>query len=191
MHGGPFLRACVSLSPASRLPPLSLTPTHPHTPLFQLIWDNQLPPSMKPFHMGDIVFKTIDFGLGLGIQNKYVPAMSPLGEAGWGGAASTNWWASPSTDTVIVAMTQVAPFFNGFAETVRPVVYTSLVDWTPPTTRAAERADGTPLTEPSEEEAAKVGIGPIVEAEAAIVVEVAPDGATAPVRRGSLRYKKP
>ena len=57
------------------------------------MWQNQLPPSMKPFKMGPVTFKTSDFGLGMAIQNKYLPAMAVVGEAGWGGAASTNWWA--------------------------------------------------------------------------------------------------
>ena len=71
------------------------------------MWTNQLPPSMKPFKMGPVTFMASDFGLGMAIQNTHVPDLSIWGEAGWGGAASTNWWASPNSDTVIVAMTQV------------------------------------------------------------------------------------
>ena len=41
------------------------------------------------------------------IQNAYQASNEIAGEAGWGGAASTNFWACPETDTVIVAMTQV------------------------------------------------------------------------------------
>lgn len=48
-------------------------------------------PVLQPFKMGPTVFKTSDFGLGMAIQNKYLPAMAVVGEAGWGGAASTNW----------------------------------------------------------------------------------------------------
>jgi CubicO group peptidase (beta-lactamase class C family) len=77
------------------------------------MWTNQLPPSMKPFKMGAFTFKTSDFGLGMAIQNKYIPTLSIVGEAGWGGAASTNWWASPNTDTCIVAMTQASGVWVG------------------------------------------------------------------------------
>lgn len=153
------------------------------------MWTNQLPPSMKPFKMGPITFKTSDFGLGMAIQNKYIPSMSIVGEAGWGGAASTNWWASPDTDTVIVAMTQVAPFFNGLAETARPITYTSLTDWEPPVDVVVSVPKGDDeliLTEPSDREAAKYGMGPI---ELAEWEEVLPDGSV--VKRGSLKGARP
>lgn len=184
--------ACNLLSAISHLQQTS-SRTHNQSQPRQTMWDNQLPPSMKPFKMGDIVFSASDFGLGFAIQNKYAPLMAILGEAGWGGAASTNWWASPSTDTVIVIMTQVAPFFNGLAGEVKPIVYTSLMDWEPSASvvvgPGGEREDGTPLTDPTEEQAALVGIGPIpVEGrwleEAAVGATV---DATGNVRRGSLK----
>ena len=51
---------------------------------------------------------------GMAIQNQYIPGMAVVGEAGWGGAGSTNWWACPETDTIIVAMTQVGRWVGGW-----------------------------------------------------------------------------
>lgn len=96
---------------------------------------------------------------------------------------------SPDTDTVIVAMTQVAPFFNGLAETARPITYTSLLDWEPPVDVVVSVPKGDDeliLTAPSDREAAKYGMGPI---ELAEWDEVLPDGSV--VKRGSLKGARP
>lgn len=66
------------------------------------------------------------FGYGVAVQNVDVPLYAPLGEVSWGGAASTNWWASPETGTVIVGLTQVAPYSNLVADGVKPFAYAAL-----------------------------------------------------------------
>ncbi len=65
----------------------------------------------------------------------------------------------------------MAPFFNGYAETVRPIVYQSLMDYEPPEAVDLEIA----AAEPTDEEASKVGMGPLGLAG----WEVAPDGTIA------------
>lgn len=55
MHAG--MRMCVRMVETHGN---TQTPSHHPIPVEtqQLMWDNQLPPSMKPFKMGSVTFKT-------------------------------------------------------------------------------------------------------------------------------------
>ena len=46
-----------------------------------------------------------------------------LGEYQWAGAASTGFFIAPERDLIVVTMTQLMPFSDALASTVRPLAY--------------------------------------------------------------------
>ncbi len=53
-------------------------------------------------------------------------AGSPAGEYGWGGAASTHFWISPSDELVVVALTQYMPYSDRVERAIKPIIYKAL-----------------------------------------------------------------
>ena len=50
-----------------------------------------------------------------------------LGECGWGGAASTHYWVSPTDDLVVVAMEQTMPFNFNLESGLKKLVYDAIM----------------------------------------------------------------
>ena len=77
------------------------------------------------------------FGLGVSVQVAVGEADSPgrLGEHGWSGAASTNFWISPRERLIGISLTQHRPFSASVANAFRPLVYEAVVE----SRHAAER----------------------------------------------------
>ena len=85
---------------------------------------NQLPDSAYPIGVGD---RRAGVGFGLGfsvvVEKTDYTHLSPIGEYGWGGAASTHFWISPKHELAVVALTQHMPFSFLVENAVKPLVY--------------------------------------------------------------------
>lgn len=107
--------------PSQPLVPECPTPAVPRLPL-----PVHLCPAHPPWVLGVLRVTVQGFGYGLAVQNVDIENYAYIGELSWGGAASTNWWASPATDTIVIGLTQVAPFTNVLADTIKPLLYSGL-----------------------------------------------------------------
>ncbi len=83
----------------------------------EMMTKDQLPPSVK---------RTSDEGFGLGFSVRIKEGRFPKGEYGWGGAASTHFWISPSDRLVVIALSQLQPFSSQLEQAVKPLVYDAI-----------------------------------------------------------------
>lgn len=77
---------------------------------------NQLPD-------GILAYGWFGFGYGFQVQLHDWGSKGHVGEYGWGGAASTHFWISPSDQLIVLALSQEQPFNNRLKENLKPVVY--------------------------------------------------------------------
>ncbi|MFP6900212.1 MAG: serine hydrolase domain-containing protein [Opitutales bacterium] len=78
----------------------------------RLMTRNQLPKKLMPIQIGQPPRTGVGFGLGFSVRvamSDWDPG-GKVGEFGWGGAASTHYWASPKDDLVVVTMEQIMPY---------------------------------------------------------------------------------
>ena len=74
----------------------------------------------------------LGFGLGVSVrvqQTDWIPA-SQVGEYGWIGGASTEFWISPRDELVAITLAQNIPF-SELSEKVKPLVYAAILKETP------------------------------------------------------------
>lgn len=92
------------------------------------MWKNQLPESAPDVVMQGLKRKGVGFGLGFSTVYAETSASSavPIGELGWGGAASTHFWLSPQDELAVVVMTQRMPFTFQAEAVVKPIVYKAI-----------------------------------------------------------------
>lgn len=92
------------------------------------MWQNQLPESAPDVVMQGLKRRGVGFGLGFSAVYAETSASSPvpIGELGWGGAASTHFWLSPKDDLAVVVMTQRMPFSFQAEAVVKPIVYKAI-----------------------------------------------------------------
>lgn len=92
------------------------------------MWQNQLPDSAPDIVMQGLKRNGVGFGLGFSSVYAQTSASSPvpIGELGWGGAASTHFWLSPKDDLAVVVMTQRMPFTFQAEAVVKPIVYRAI-----------------------------------------------------------------
>lgn len=88
---------------------------------------NQLPPEAYPIDIGG-PRPGVGFGLGFSVVVERSPftASAPIGEYGWGGAASTHFWISPADGLAVVVMTQVMPFTFELENELKPLIYNAV-----------------------------------------------------------------
>jgi CubicO group peptidase (beta-lactamase class C family) len=91
---------------------------------------NQLPQQAYPIAIGPFPRAGVGFGLGFSVvvEKQTDAPYIPVGEYGWGGAASTHFWISPEHELAVVALTQRVPFSFAVEETVKPIVYSAIVE---------------------------------------------------------------
>jgi CubicO group peptidase (beta-lactamase class C family) len=91
---------------------------------------DQLPKQAFPISFGPIRREGVGFGLGFSVQASKPGALGPerIGEIGWGGAASTHFWISPHDQLVVIALQQYMPFSTRLEQTVKPLVYESIIE---------------------------------------------------------------
>ena len=74
----------------------------------------------------------LGFGLGVSVrvqQTDWIPA-SQVGEYGWIGGASTEFWISPRDELVVITLAQHIPF-SELSERVKPLVYDAILEEMP------------------------------------------------------------
>jgi CubicO group peptidase (beta-lactamase class C family) len=87
---------------------------------------NQLSRNAFPMQMGGVPRKGVGFGLGFSVVVED-QSDAPDGVYGWGGAASTHFWISPSDDLAVVVLSQHMPFSPQLESAVKPLVYDAIV----------------------------------------------------------------
>jgi len=93
-----------------------------------LMTQNHLADELMPIGFGPLKRKGVGFGLGFSVR---VAATGDLpqgtvGEYGWGGAASTNFWISPREQLIGVAMTQRMPVSSQYSNEFHRLVYEAI-----------------------------------------------------------------
>ncbi len=93
-----------------------------------LMTHNQLPAEVMPISMSIAKRPGVGFGLGFSVrvESADTEAMGRVGEYGWGGMASTHYWASPKDDLVVVTMEQTLPFSLLLETAVKGPIYDAI-----------------------------------------------------------------
>jgi CubicO group peptidase (beta-lactamase class C family) len=93
-----------------------------------LMTHNQLPVEVMPISMS--IGKRAGVGFGLGFSVRVQPAEQEasgrVGEYGWGGLASTHYWASPKDDLTVVTMEQTLPFSMMLETALKGPIYDAI-----------------------------------------------------------------
>ncbi|MDA7877114.1 beta-lactamase family protein [Akkermansiaceae bacterium] len=92
-----------------------------------LMRTNQLPRAIPCISFGENDLRHgTGFGLGFSVRyaadERWDPA-APVGEYGWGGAASTHYWISPKDDLIVVTMEQTMPYNWNLEQSLKPLIY--------------------------------------------------------------------
>ena len=93
-----------------------------------LMTSSQLPEVVPHIYFGEQQRVGVGFGFGFSVREKmseWDPA-GRVGEYGWGGAASTHYWASPKDDLAVITLEQTWPysFMTEFA--VKGLIYDAI-----------------------------------------------------------------
>ena len=96
----------------------------------KLMTANQLPEELVPIGLGPIRLQGTGFGLGFAVRVEAGPdrRAGSIGEFGWGGAASTNFWIVPREGLIGLALTQHMPLANQYNEVFKRIVYDAIED---------------------------------------------------------------
>jgi CubicO group peptidase (beta-lactamase class C family) len=94
----------------------------------QALIGNQLLGSAYPITVADQPQPHQGFGLGVSVvcHPPATPTGPPVGEYGWGGAASTHFWVSPRDELAVITLSQVMPFTLQLENRIKPIVYRAL-----------------------------------------------------------------
>ena len=96
----------------------------------ELMTRNHLPQHLIPLDKKpENRYGGLGFGLGVSVrvqQTDWVPA-SQIGEYGWIGGTSTEFWISPRDELVAITLAQHMPF-SALSHTVKPLVYAAIVE---------------------------------------------------------------
>ena len=124
---GDYLRFCLLLAGGGELDGVRLL--QPATAA--LMTRNHLPPELIPIRkQPQERYDGLGFGLGVSVRvqrSPYVPA-SEIGEYGWIGGASTEFWTSPQSGLTVITLAQHLPFFWPLSRVIKEIVYDSLVE---------------------------------------------------------------
>ncbi len=95
-----------------------------------LMTRNHLPDELVPIGLGPVRLANMGFGLDFAVRVKTdngEPAGS-LGEYGWGGAASTQFFVAPHDDLICIGMTQFMPATPVYFQDARKKLYTAVLE---------------------------------------------------------------
>lgn len=97
----------------------------------KLMTTNQLPKAAYPIYFGKQVRHGIGYSFGFNVRveasDDWDPA-APVGELGWGGAASTHYWGSPKDEVIVVTLEQVRPYNFETEWAIKPIVYDAITE---------------------------------------------------------------
>lgn len=91
----------------------------------KLMTSNQLPQAAFPIYFGAEKRLGTGFGLGFSVRTE-ITSWDPaghLGEYGWGGAASTHYWASPKDKLIVITLEQIMPYQGDTEFGVKKLIY--------------------------------------------------------------------
>ena len=95
----------------------------------ELMTRNHLPENLIPLDKKpEDRYGGLGFGLGVSVrvqQTDWAPA-SQIGEYGWIGGTSTEFWISPQDELVAITLAQHIPF-SSLSHTIKPLVYAAIV----------------------------------------------------------------
>ena len=124
-----FARFCLMLSGGGAFAGKRLMKTES----VELMTRNHLPAHLIPLDKKpDKRYAGLGFGLGVSVrvqQTDWIPT-SQVGEYGWIGGASTEFWISPRDELVVITLAQHIPF-SELSEKVKPLVYDAILEETP------------------------------------------------------------
>ena len=124
--GTDYLRFCLMLAGKDALAGQRLL----QADTVELMTRNQLPMSLIPIKkQPQERYQGLGFGLGFSVRvqpSDWVPA-SQIGEYGWIGGASTEFWIAPQSELVVITLAQYMPF-SDLSQVVKQIVYDSLED---------------------------------------------------------------
>ena len=95
----------------------------------KLMTTNQLPKEIPAISFGSEKRHGTAFGLGFSVRtavSKRWDPHAPIGEYGWGGAASTHYWISPKDELIVIAMEQTMPYNWNLEKALKPIIYNAL-----------------------------------------------------------------
>ena len=122
--GTDYLRFCLMLAGKGALAGRRLL----QADTVELMTRNQLPMSLIPIQkQPQERYQGLGFGLGFSVRvqpSDWVPA-SQIGEYGWIGGASTEFWIAPQSELVAITLAQYMPF-SDLSRVVKQIVYDSL-----------------------------------------------------------------
>ena len=91
----------------------------------KLMTSNQLPEKAFPIYFGKEKRPGTGFGLGFSVRTE-ITSWDPaghVGEYGWGGAASTHYWASPADKLIVITFEQIMPYEWDTEFGVKKIIY--------------------------------------------------------------------
>jgi CubicO group peptidase (beta-lactamase class C family) len=93
-----------------------------------LMTTNQLPKEAFPIHFDKEIRHGIGFGFGFCVRTKNTQwdPSGRLGEYGWGGAASTHYWASPADKLIVITLEQIMPYQWDTEFGVKKIIYDAI-----------------------------------------------------------------
>jgi CubicO group peptidase (beta-lactamase class C family) len=98
--------------------------------IVELMTRNHLTESLVPIRVGLNKMEGMGFGLGVAVRVKVNDdePESTLGEYGWAGAASTQFWVTPDQQLICIAMTQLMPAKFDYALALRQQVLNAMAE---------------------------------------------------------------
>ena len=94
----------------------------------KLMTSNQLPDEAFPIYFGAEKRAGTGFGLGFSVRTE-ITSWDPaghVGEYGWGGAASTHYWASPADKLIVITLEQIMPYQWETEFGVKKIIYDAI-----------------------------------------------------------------
>lgn len=91
----------------------------------KLMTSNQLPPAAFPIYFGTEKHFGTGYGLGFSVRTE-ITTWDPsghVGEYGWGGAASTHYWASPKDKLIVITLEQIMPYQADTESGLKKIIY--------------------------------------------------------------------
>lgn len=92
-----------------------------------MMTSSRLPESIPQIYFGNEQRTRVGFGLGFSVVTGLSEGWdesAPVGEYGWGGAASCHYWVSPEDeDLIVITLEQTFPYNWNLERAIKPIVY--------------------------------------------------------------------